>query len=102
MSDDQKLVDIESAFETAKAERLKAKTQFEAAKGLFHMKLMARRSSGENLTIADMEAMEAASVNTDETVKERYLLFIEADSNYRAAKVKWEEAKRGYWEGRGR
>lgn len=99
---DQKLVDIEAAFETAKAERLKAKTQFEAAKGLFHMKLMARRSAGENLTIADMQAMEAASVNTDETVKERYLLFIEADSNYRAAKVKWEEAKRVYWEGRGR
>lgn len=98
MESEQSLVDIESAFETAKADRMKAKVQFEAAKGTLHMRLMARRSAGESLTIADMEAIKAAAIDNDDTVKGYYLKFIEADSNYRSAKVKWEAAKRSYWD----
>lgn len=100
MESEQSLVDIESAFETAKADRMKAKDQFEAAKGTFHMSLMTRRAAGESLTIADMEAIKATAIDNDETVKFYYLKFIEADSNYRSKKVAWEAAKRSYWDSR--
>lgn len=100
MESEQSLVDIESAFETAKADRMKAKAQFEAAKGTLHMRLMARRAAGESLTIADMEAIKAAAIDNDDTVKGYYLAFIEADSNYRSKKVAWEAAKRSYWDSR--
>ena len=100
INSEQDLVNIESAFETAKAERFKAKTQFDAAKGNFHMRLMARRSAGENLTISDMEAMKNDAINTDELLKTVYLRFIEVDGVYRMAKVKWDSAKREYWDSR--
>lgn len=94
----QQLSDIEAAFEKGKAERYIAKTKFEAAKGLFHMKLVARREAGENLTVSDMKAMEAAAIDTDDLVKQSYLHFIEMDSQYRGLKVTWEDAKRKYWD----
>ncbi len=97
-SKEQTLADIESAFENSKAERLKARHVWEAAKGRHHMELVARREAGEKWTIADMKAMESAAIDTVDYVKAAYLGFITADSEYRAAKVKWEAAKRGYWD----
>jgi hypothetical protein len=89
-------------FETAKAERMKARFQFEAAKGKLHMELMARRVAGEELTSSDMKAILADAINSDPTIKDFYLAFIKADSDYRAAKVMYEKEKRAYWDGKGR
>jgi hypothetical protein len=97
---EQALSDIENAFEESKANRLITKNVWDAAKGRFHMTLIARRESGEKLTIADMEAMEACAINDVDDVRAAYLDFIEADSKYRSAKVKWESAKRKYWDGK--
>jgi len=94
----QALADIESTFEDSKAERLKAKFAWEAAKGKLHMELVARREAGEKLTVADMKAIEAKSINDVDEVRSSYLSFIEADSKYRSAKVNWEAAKREYWD----
>lgn len=99
MSDQgQNLADIEKAFEDSKANRLIARHAWDAAKGSYHMKLVARRESGENLTVKDMEALEACAINEVTDVRAAYLDFIEADSKYRAAKVIWENAKREYWD----
>lgn len=92
------MADIEAAFEASKAERLKARYQFESAKGNLHMQLMARRTAGEVLTIADMKAILAAAIDNNELVKSCYLRFVETDAAYRAAKVRWEDAKRQYWD----
>ena len=56
---EQTLAEIESEFEDAKQTRLLTRNRWEAAKGKFHMTLVARRTAGEKLTIADMEALEA-------------------------------------------
>lgn len=95
---EQTLADIEAAFEDSKANRLITRHAWDAQKGLLHMKLVARREAGENLTIADMEAIQDAAINNVPEVREAYLEFIEADAKYRAAKVKYEAAKRGYWD----
>lgn len=91
-------MEIETAFEDSKAERMKKKLQWEAAKGRFHMGLVAEREAGRVLTIADMKALEATAIDDVPYVRGTYLTFIEADSAYRAAKVKWEDAKRSYWD----
>lgn len=100
MSEDQgqSLVAVEMAFEDSKAARMRAKHQWEAAKGRFHMELVAEREAGKTITVADMNAMEAAAIDSVDYVREAYLSFIAADSSYRAAKVKWESAKRAYWD----
>lgn len=95
---EQTLADIESAFEDSKANRMAAKFAWEAAKGKLHMELVARREAGEKLTISDMKAIEAKAINDVEDVRTSYLDFIESDSKYRSAKVKWEAAKRDYWD----
>lgn len=95
---EQKLVDKERAFEESKAARLTARHRWEAAKGRFHMELVAKREAGQNWTIADMKAMEASAIDDVHYVKEAYLAFIDADSRYRSAKVAYEDAKRSYWD----
>jgi hypothetical protein len=95
---EQTLADIEAAFEDSKQNRLISKNAWEAAKGKYHMILIARREAGEKLTVADMRALEATAINDVEEVRTGYLDFIEADSKYRAAKEKWEAAKRDYWD----
>lgn len=102
MNTEQTLADIEKAYEDSKAERMKGKLRFEAAKGRYHMELVARREAGATLTIADMKALEAASIDSVDYVREAYLSFIETDSNYRSKKVLWEDAKRKYWDGKDR
>lgn len=97
----QYLADLEAAFEDSKATRLITKNQWDAAKGKLHMSLIARREAGEKLTIADMEALEAVAINDNDEVREAYLNFIEADSKYRAAKVKFQAAVREYWDSKG-
>jgi hypothetical protein len=97
---EQDLSEIENAFEESKQNRLITKNVWDAAKGKFHMTLIARREAGEKLTIPDMEALEACAINDVPEVREAYLDFIEAGSKYRSAKVKWEAAKRAYWDGK--
>lgn len=94
----QVIANIEAVFENSKAARLIARHRWEAAKGKLHMELVAKREAGANLTIADMEAIQAAAIDNVPEVKAAYLSFIEADSKYRDAKVKWEAAKRAYWD----
>ncbi len=96
------LTECENAFEQSKAKRLIAKQQLDAAKGKFHMELMARREAGENLTAMDMKALSDASIDTNKLVNEFYHKFVNADAEYRSAKVNWEAMKRQYWEGKGR
>lgn len=102
MNQEQTLVEIEAAFEESKAQRLRSRHILEAARGRYHMELVARREAGEKWTIADIKAMEASSIDSIDYVKQAYLGFIEADSSYRSAKVKWEAAKRDYWDNKGR
>ena len=101
-SDDQgqTLADIEAAFEESKANRLLTRHAWDAAKGSYHMKLVARRESGETLTVSDIKAMEACAINDVPEVREAYLAFVEADSKYRSSKVTYEAAVRNYWDGR--
>lgn len=96
------MLEIESAFEDSKAERLKARHVLEAARGRWHMELVARREAGENWTMADMRAMEAKAIDDVPYVKDAYLNFIKADSQYRHCKVQWEAAKREYWDNKTR
>ena len=95
---EQTLADIEAVFEDSKANRLILRNRWDAAKGKYHMTLVARREAGAKLTVADMEALEAMAIDDVPEVREAYLDFISADSAYRGAKVKWEAAKRGYWD----
>ena len=99
---EQDLVFIEAAFENSKAARLMAKHRWDSAKGKLHMTLVARREAGEKLTIEDMKAIKDSAIDNDPDVRETYLMFISADSEYRAAKVKFDDAVRRYWEGRGK
>lgn len=94
----QSMVNVEKAFEDSKANRLTSRHKWEAAKGRYHMELIARREAGENITVTDMKAMEATAIDSIDYVKEAYLNFIQADAAYRSAKVSWENAKRNYWD----
>lgn len=95
---EQTLVEIEQAFENAKAERMKAKIRWEANKGKYHTQLVARREAGEKITVSDIKALEAAAIDDIPEVKSAYLDFINKDGDYRFKKVQFEEAKRAYWD----
>lgn len=97
-NEDPDLVSIEAKFENAKADRLIAKHRWDSAKGKLHMTLVARREAGEKLTIEDMKAIKDSAIDNDPDVRETYLMFISADSEYRAAKVKFDDATRRYWD----
>jgi hypothetical protein len=94
----QDLVSIEQAFEKSKADRFTAKTRWDAARGRYHGELTARREAGETLTQTDIKALEACAIDDIPYVKAAYLSFINADTDYRQAKVAWESAKRDYWD----
>lgn len=94
----QAIADAESKFENAKAARLIAKHKWDAARGRLHMELVARREAGENLTVSDIKAIEAVSIDNVDYVKAAYLDFIKADSDYRAFKVEFDAATRHYWD----
>lgn len=94
----QDLVVIEQTFETSKANRFQAKTRWEAAKGRYHGELVAKRNAGAELTQSDMKALESCAIDAVDYVKAAYLAFINADTDYRQAKVAWEAAKRSYWD----
>lgn len=95
---EQTLAEIEAVFEDSKATRFITRHKLDAAKGRLHMELVAKREAGTNLTIADMEAIEAAAIDNVDEVRTAWLDFIEADSKYRGAKVRYEAAKRAYWD----
>jgi hypothetical protein len=95
---EQTLADIEKVFEDSKASRFQTRNAWKSAKGRFHSTLVARREAGHNLTIADMKAMEDAAIDNVDYVREAYLEFIESDSKFRQAKVRFEDAKRKYWD----
>lgn len=94
----QDIAYAESKFENAKAARLIAKHRWDAAKGRLHMELVARREAGENLTVSDIKAIEAVSIDNVDYVKSAYLAFINADSDYRAAKISFDACTRNYWD----
>ena len=94
----QHIANVEAAFEDSKAWRLSSRFNWEAAKGKYHMTLIARREAGEKLTVSDIKALEATAINDVPEVREAYLDFIKADAKYRSAKVNWESAKREYWD----
>lgn len=94
----QEIADAQTKFENSKAARLVAKHRWEANKGRYHCELVARRESGETMTVADMKALEAVAIDNIEYVKAAYLAFINADSDYRSAKVEYERATRNYWD----
>ena len=98
---EQTLSDIEKAFEDSKSSRFQAKTRWESAKGRYHGELVAKREAGHNLTQTDMKALEACAIDSIDYVKAAYMDFIKADTEYRQAKVKWEDAKRSYWDNKG-
>lgn len=95
---EQTLADIEMEFEESKANRMIAKHRWDSAKGKFHSELVARREAGEKLTIADMKALKDSAIDNVPDVRETYLMFVAADSAYRAAKVKFDAATRTYWD----
>ncbi len=94
----QEIADAQTRFENSKASRLIAKHRWEANKGRYHCELVARREAGETMTVADMKALEALAIDNIEYVKAAYLAFINADSDYRVAKVDYEKATRNYWD----
>lgn len=98
----QELDDAEARLENAKAALRNARVQFDYHKAAYHMKLIARRANGENLTVADISALKKAAVNDVPEVRDAYLAFVQADSEYRAAKVSLAHHVRAYWEGRGK
>lgn len=98
MNAEQDLADIESAYETSKHERSRLKTAFEIAKAKYHGELVARRENGETLTVGDMRALEMVALDDNESIRSAYLSFMKSDTIYRQAKVRWEAAKRDYWD----
>ncbi len=97
---EQTVADFERVFEDAKVARNKANLDFDKAKARYRMKLVARKKAGEKLTIPDIDAMEILAIDDVPEVKEAYLAAVKADSHYRDSKIKFEDAKRGYWDGR--
>lgn len=95
---EQTLADIEKAFEDSRQTRILAKNHFARAKARYRMTLVARRAAGERLTIPDMDALEELAIDDVPDVREAYLEYIASDSKYRDAKVRWEDAKRRYWD----
>ncbi len=95
---EQTLAQIEQRFEDSKEGRLAARTMLEAARGKFHMTLVARREAGEKLTTEDMKALVASAVNDVDYVRAAYLNFVQADTDYRRYKVEWNQAQRDYWD----
>lgn len=95
---EQTMADIENAFEQSKAKRFDSKNRWESAKARLHMELIARREAGQNLTVEDIKATKALAIDNVDYVRDAYLAFVASDADYRSAKVKWEAAKRNYWD----
>lgn len=95
---EQTLADLESAFLKAKADRFTARRKWEAAKGKYHLELIARREAGEKLTIADMKAMQDVAIDEVQYVKDAYLEFVSVTTRAIQAEVKFNEATREYWD----
>lgn len=100
MNPEQTLADIEKAHDEAKEARRMAYRAFRAAKGRYHIELMARRSGGEIMTVADMKAYEDAAIDLVPYVKESYLALNEANIKEDQMKRALNEATRDYWQQR--
>ena len=90
--------DIETDFENAKARRRESFVSYETAKAKFWVILIARRNAGENMTSPDMKALVQAAHDDEGEIQKTYLAFVHDDHLYRSSKVKYEEAKRQYWD----
>jgi hypothetical protein len=95
---EQDVADAEKAFEYSKQNRMKAKNNFDAAKGLYHGTLVIRREAGEKLTTVDMKALEDQAITEVSYVQSAYVEFIASDSDYRAKKIKYNTSVRKYWD----
>jgi len=98
MNPEQTLVAIETNFENSKAARFAARKRLDAAEGRYHLELMARRNAGETITQADFKAYQDTAIDNIDYVRDAYLNFTKVDTEYRKAKVEWENAKRLYWD----
>lgn len=99
---EQSLADIEMAYEKAFAKAKDAGTRLKAARGRYHIELLARREAGEKLTVADIKAYEAVAIDDVDYVKEAYINYTRAHSELLTAKVAKEQGIRDYWDNRGR
>lgn len=101
-SKEQTLADIETAYEKAFAKAKDAGTRLKAARGRYHIELLARREAGEKLTVADIKAYEAVAIDDVDYVRDAYLNYTRAHSELLTAKVAKDQGIRDYWEGRGK
>jgi len=95
---EDELVRIQGELEDAKRIYRQAKTELAAARGKFHSQLVARRTAGETLTIADMRALEDAAIDDVPEIKTAYLRYVLADTARGQKIVAWESAYRRYWD----
>ena len=101
-SKEQTLADIETAYEKAFAKAKDAGTRLKAARGRYHIELLARREAGEKLTVADIKAYEAVAIDDVDYVRDAYLNYTKAHSELLTAKVAKDQAVRDYWDSKGR
>ncbi len=94
----QTLADAENAVGAARVEVRKTKDRLKAEKGRYHTRLIARRESGETLTVGDMKALEATAIDDVPEIKAAYLAHIAAMTDYEIKNAKCQELTRIYWD----
>lgn len=95
---EQTLADIEGEYEAAKLTRRQKRDALRAARGRYHAELVLRREAGEKLTIADIQALENVAIDSVDYVRNAYLEFGEAESNFSIKSVALNQATRDYWD----
>lgn len=99
---EQTLADVESEFDKARADVRRAKIRLEIAKAKVHSQLVARRESGEKLTVEDMKALKALAFDENPELRRAYLDFVECEAIRELAKVRFNQATRDYWDSKGK
>lgn len=102
MNDDpggaQALSDAEKAYLEAKDARFEARRKWDAAKGRYHLTLIAEREAGRKLTIADMKALGKVAIDEVPYVREAYLAFVAAKNDENIKQGRFNDANRYYWD----
>jgi len=100
LRDEAELVAIELTSKQATRERDYAEDRLKLARGRYHLELIARRKAGEQLTIADMKAMEDCAIEDIPDVKAAYLNLMEKEAEADIKSIRWGSAEREYWDSR--
>ncbi len=95
---EQTLADIEQDYETAKTSLRVSKDRLDASKGRYHTQLVARRESGEILTVSDIRALEKTAIDDIPEIRACYLDFIDKQTIFGIKKVAKDSATRAYWD----